>query len=267
MSQPARAALAFAAALLCAASCRRFPTGTIEGTVRDRSGTPIANVGVGVVGLAPYWRSDASGRYRLHPSVPVGTHRVRAGLSGYALQVRDSIVVRKGLTTRVDFILDRKWTNFREPTAASQDRAQAAPTRKEIEARRRCGWARTPSLGRSAQARLCPGQLTAGVGVAFLPPLRRGDPASPPRSRGHRCRLDSEPSSLRATRSLGAASGPCLSDTTSARKPQPWVSGFPNEQASRARDEGERQPVRRDRTTALCTGYTDRRARRPSAPQ
>jgi hypothetical protein len=108
MSQPARAALTFVAALLCATSCHRFPTGTIEGTVRDRSGMPIANVGVSVVGLAGYGRSDAAGRYRLLPPVPVGTHRVRAGLAGYAAQMRDSVVVRQGVTTQVDFILDRE---------------------------------------------------------------------------------------------------------------------------------------------------------------
>jgi hypothetical protein len=108
MSLPARAALTFAAAILCATTCRRFPTGKIEGTVRDGSGTPMANVGVGVVGLGSYGRSDASGRYRLHPSVPVGTHRVRAGLAGYEFQVRDSVVVRKGVTTQVDFALDRE---------------------------------------------------------------------------------------------------------------------------------------------------------------
>jgi carboxypeptidase family protein len=108
LTHPARAALTFAAALLCTVTCRRFPTGGIEGTVRERSGTPIAHVGVGVVGLAPYGRSDASGRYRLHPPVPVGTHRVRAGLAGYAVNVRDSVVVRKGVTTRVDFTLDRE---------------------------------------------------------------------------------------------------------------------------------------------------------------
>jgi hypothetical protein len=118
VSQPARAALTFAAALLCTASCRRFPTGGIEGTVRDRFGTPIANVSVGVVGLAPSGQSDASGRYRLHPSIPVGTHRVRAGLAGYASHVRDSVVVRKGVTTRVDFTLDRQWSTFMNPQRA-----------------------------------------------------------------------------------------------------------------------------------------------------
>ena len=74
MPHPAGAALAFAAALLCAAACQRFPKGGIEGTVRDHSGAPIANVHVGIVGLAHSGPSDASGRYRL-ARVPVGTHR------------------------------------------------------------------------------------------------------------------------------------------------------------------------------------------------
>jgi hypothetical protein len=108
MPPAARAALSFAAALLCTVTCQRFPTGRIEGTVRDRSGAPIANVSVGVVGLAPSGRSDASGRYRLHRPVAVGTHRLRATLFGYARLERDSVVVRKGATTVVDFTLDRK---------------------------------------------------------------------------------------------------------------------------------------------------------------
>ena len=111
MPDPTRAALAFTA-LLCIAGCNRFPTGTIEGTVRDRFGAPIANVGVGVVGLAPRGRSDASGRYRLHRPVPVGTHRVSATLHEFVDQVRDSVVVRKGATTVVDFTLDRTWETW-----------------------------------------------------------------------------------------------------------------------------------------------------------
>jgi Carboxypeptidase regulatory-like domain len=118
MPPAARAALTFAAALLCTATCQRFPTGSIEGTARDRFGTPIANVSVGVVGLAPSGRSDASGRYRLHRPVPVGTHRVRAGLAGYASEVRDSVVVRKGVTTQVDFTLERLWSDFMNPQRA-----------------------------------------------------------------------------------------------------------------------------------------------------
>jgi hypothetical protein len=117
-----RVMLTFAAALLCATTCRRFPTGGIEGTVRDRSGTPIGNVFVGVLGLAHSGRSDSSGRYRL-TSVPVGTHRLRATIIGYAPLERDSVVVRQGGTTRVDFTLDRMST-VQETTAASQEWAR-----------------------------------------------------------------------------------------------------------------------------------------------
>jgi hypothetical protein len=108
---------AFAAALLCATACRWFPTGGIQGTVRDRSGTPLANVFVGVLGLAHSGRSDSSGGYRLL-AVPVGTHRLRATVLGYAPLERDSVVVRQGVTTRVDFTLDRMSNLLQEPVAA-----------------------------------------------------------------------------------------------------------------------------------------------------
>ena len=115
MPHPSGAALAFAAALLCAAACQRFPTGGIEGTVRDHSGAPIANVHVGVVGLAHSGPSDTSGRYRL-ARVPVGTHRLRATAVGYVPLERDSVVVRKGVATRVDFTLDRMWPGLGLPS-------------------------------------------------------------------------------------------------------------------------------------------------------
>jgi hypothetical protein len=108
MRHPAGTTLAFAAALVCAAACQRFPKGGIEGTVRDYFGAPIANVRVGVVGLALSAPSDHSGRYRL-ARVPVGTHRLRATGVGYVSLERDSVVVRKGVTTRVDFTVDRMW--------------------------------------------------------------------------------------------------------------------------------------------------------------
>jgi hypothetical protein len=112
MPRAVHVALAVAAALLCTATCRRFPEGTIEGTVTDRYGAPIANVHVGVPGLAASGTTDTSGRYRLHRSVPVGTHRVRTTLGEFVDQVRDSVVVRKGATTVVDFTLDRTWETW-----------------------------------------------------------------------------------------------------------------------------------------------------------
>jgi hypothetical protein len=135
MSHPTGAALAFAAALLCAPACQRFPKGGIEGTVRDHSGAPIANVHVGVVGLAHSGPSDASGWYRL-ARVPVGTHRLRATAVGYLPLERDSVVVRKDVTTRVDFTLDRMWPGLGLPSAPGPGRAIIMAGLKEGEA----GW-------------------------------------------------------------------------------------------------------------------------------
>jgi hypothetical protein len=127
MPQLTRAGLAFAAALLCAATGCRFPTGRIEGTVRDRSGQPIAHVSVGVLGLAHREVSDTSGKYRIS-SVPVGAHRLRATLVGYASLERDSVVVRQGLTTRVDFTLDRMWTEGQATQSLGGPRNFAGPS-------------------------------------------------------------------------------------------------------------------------------------------
>ena len=135
MPHPAGAALAFAAALLCAAACQRFPTGGIEGTVRDHSGALIANVHVGVLGLALSGPSDASGRYRL-ARVPVGTHRLRATAVGYVPLERDSVVVRKGVTTRVDFTLDRMWPGLGLPSTPVPHRATNLAALKRSESRR-----------------------------------------------------------------------------------------------------------------------------------
>jgi hypothetical protein len=121
MPNPVHVAPALVAALLSATACW-FPTGRIEGTVRDRSSTPIANVYVGVVGLAHLERSDTSGRYRLL-SVPVGAHRLRATGVGYAPLEQDSVFVHRGVTTRADFTLDRTMDRLQETTAANQDRA------------------------------------------------------------------------------------------------------------------------------------------------
>jgi hypothetical protein len=101
-----------AAVLLCTATCRRFPTGTIEGMVKDYYGMPIANVHVGVIGLAATGVTDTLGRYRLHRPVLVGTHRVGATIAGFVQQVRDSVIVREGATTIVDFTLARTWETW-----------------------------------------------------------------------------------------------------------------------------------------------------------
>ena len=163
MPHPAGAALAFAAALLCVAACQRFPTGGIEGTVRDHSGAPIANVHVGVLGLALSGPSDASGRYRL-ARVPVGTHRLRATTVGYVPLERDSVVVRKGVATRVDFTLDRMWPGLGLPSMPGPHRATNLAALKRSESRagvirrfrgtHRSGW--HPEGRERAQRRVAP---------------------------------------------------------------------------------------------------------------
>ena len=110
MPRAVHVALAIVAALLYNA-CNRFPTGTIEGTVRDRYGMPIANVGVSGPLGARGTPSDTSGRYRL-THAHVGTHSLSAAVAGFVRQERDSVVVRKGATTVVDFTLDRTWETW-----------------------------------------------------------------------------------------------------------------------------------------------------------
>ncbi|MEZ0336091.1 MAG: von Willebrand factor type A domain-containing protein [Gemmatimonadales bacterium] len=105
MPHPISAALAFAAALLCAPVPLAAPSGTIEGTVRDRSGAPIPNAQVLVVGLPHSALTDSTGAFRL-PAVPVGTHRLRAAFIGYRAAEREGVVVREGKTARVDFRLE-----------------------------------------------------------------------------------------------------------------------------------------------------------------
>jgi hypothetical protein len=111
MPRAIHVALAIAAALLYNSTCRRFPVTTIEGTVTDRYGAPIAHVRVGGILGSRGMPSDSSGRYRL-THVPVGIHRLSARVAGFLSQERDSVVVREGVTTVVDFTLDRTWETW-----------------------------------------------------------------------------------------------------------------------------------------------------------
>jgi hypothetical protein len=109
MPRAIHVALAIAAALLYNATCRRFPVATIEGTVTDRYGAPIANVRVGGILGARGMSSDSSSRYRL-THLPVGIHRLSVKVAGFLRQQRDSVVVREGAT--MDFTLDRTWETW-----------------------------------------------------------------------------------------------------------------------------------------------------------
>lgn len=120
MPRAIHVALAIAAALLYNGACRRFPVGTIEGSVTDRYGAPIAHATVGGILGARGMPSDSSGRYRL-TGVPVGVHRLRATVAGFLRGERDGIVVREGASTVVDFTLDRTWETWELPETTPRD--------------------------------------------------------------------------------------------------------------------------------------------------
>ncbi len=122
MPHPISAALAFAAALLCAPLPLEAPSGTIEGTVRNRSGVPIANAQVQIVGQPYSALTDSAGAYRLS-AVPVGTYRLRAAFVGYRAAEQGGIAVRAGATTRADFTL--------ETSKGKDDVVAAAPELRE----------------------------------------------------------------------------------------------------------------------------------------
>jgi Ca-activated chloride channel homolog len=105
MPHPISAALAFAAALLCAPIPLEAPHGAIEGKVRDRSGAPLANAQVRVLGQPFSGLTDSTGAYRL-AAVPVGTYRVHVSLAGYQQGELGGLAVRAGRTTRADFTLE-----------------------------------------------------------------------------------------------------------------------------------------------------------------
>src|SRR5438128_1658511 len=81
-----RVCLIGCAALLAAAggATAQDAGGAIAGVVRARdTGTPVARVGVSVVGTRLTAESDGEGRYSIS-AVPPGTYHLRARLLGYA---------------------------------------------------------------------------------------------------------------------------------------------------------------------------------------
>ena len=78
--------------------------GTIEGTVRNQLGTPLAGAVVVVDGRLPGIRSDARGQYRLE-HVTAGRHVLRATLAGYQAYERRNLVVVEGARLVEDIVL------------------------------------------------------------------------------------------------------------------------------------------------------------------
>ena len=102
--------------------------GSIVGTVVSvDTKQPIARVTVSVVGTSVRASAD-NGRFILR-NVPVGTHRVRAQLIGYAERIVDSVVVRAGQPTPMEIGLTPVAVNLAEVVSTgyvSQTRATIA---------------------------------------------------------------------------------------------------------------------------------------------
>jgi Ca-activated chloride channel family protein len=77
---------------------------TIEGTVRDQGGTPLAGAVIVVDGRLPGARSDARGHYRLQ-AIPAGRHVLRATLAGYQPYERVDLVLKEGARVVEDIVL------------------------------------------------------------------------------------------------------------------------------------------------------------------
>lgn len=91
--------------LLAPAGLAAQATGGVAGQVRDSvSGKPVEGARVFADAGQPSGTSDARGAFRLR-ELPAGWHRVTARFIGYRGLVRDSVLVRSGQTTLLDFVL------------------------------------------------------------------------------------------------------------------------------------------------------------------
>ncbi len=86
-------AIAVAPAILAAQQ-----PGTIQGTVTDAVGQPLAGVQISVVGTGLGTLSDGQGRYRLD-NVPAGTHQIRFERLGFAALERAATVAAGAIVT------------------------------------------------------------------------------------------------------------------------------------------------------------------------
>ncbi|HKC40152.1 MAG TPA: SusC/RagA family TonB-linked outer membrane protein, partial [Gemmatimonadales bacterium] len=77
--------------------------GSIAGTVTAQGGAPLQRASINVIGTRLSTETDAAGRYTIS-SVPVGTHRLRARMLGYA-PADTSVDVAEGQESVVNFQL------------------------------------------------------------------------------------------------------------------------------------------------------------------
>ncbi len=94
--------------------------GDVTGQVRDAvSGRALPGVRVSVDSGAPVVHTDRDGRYRLD-ALPSGWHRLEASLIKYQTAVRDSVLVRSGETTTIDFALQPQAIGLASVTVTAQ---------------------------------------------------------------------------------------------------------------------------------------------------
>ena len=96
--------------LLCVAwAAFAQSTGTISGTVSDRSSAPIANVALqaknNVTGATRSVQSDSSGKYAL-TDLPPGAYQFIAAAPGLAPFIQLNFKVESGQTAHLDIHLD-----------------------------------------------------------------------------------------------------------------------------------------------------------------
>src|SRR6266480_4063450 len=77
--------------------------GSIAGTVTAEGGAPLQRASINVIGTRLSTETDAAGHYSIS-SVPVGTHRVRARMLGYA-PADTSVVIEEGQEAVMNFQL------------------------------------------------------------------------------------------------------------------------------------------------------------------
>src|SRR5579864_5110357 len=105
-----RLSFLIAGTLLCGLSLygQINATGTIEGTVSDKSGAVVPNADVKLAsratGLARDTKSNAAGQYRFE-LLPVGTYQIRVTVPGFATATYENVGVAVSQTTTVDVSL------------------------------------------------------------------------------------------------------------------------------------------------------------------
>ena len=102
-------------------------TGSVEGTVRNTDGAPLAGAMVDVQGTTLASRTDAAGNYRIS-NVPAGKVTIRVRMLGYA-SASQAVTIADGTVVRAEFKLAAMEVKLDEIVAAA---APPAPHRRQL---------------------------------------------------------------------------------------------------------------------------------------